>query len=126
MRVNKTITITAGTPVNIFTGGAAADPDYTDPRGHLASRVFIQMLHGAGDTFGLGYVMAGITRARVPAIANAGDVTAELAPASTTSPGGDYSDRDDANPMGGIDVNEIWVDGTNTGDTVKVSYDLKN
>lgn len=114
MRINKAVTVTAGTPVNIWTGTNSAD---TVPV--MARSVFIQMKH-AGT--GLGYVLAGISRNRTPSTSNSSDLTAELAPATATAPGGSYSDDSE---LMGIDANSIWVDGSVTGDVIIISFDLK-
>ena len=128
MRVNQTLTVASGTPINVATGMTAAQlaaAGYGPVGGPFnipdkwAKRVFIQMLHGGS---GLGYVMDGIRGGRIPASTSAGDVTAELAPASSTSPGGVYSDFD-ANPYAGINLAITWIDGSNSGDTVKTSWD---
>ena len=119
MRQNMTITIAAGTPINVVTGTSVA-PSYDTPAVY-ATRVLAQMRHGGS---GLGYVMDGISLGRIPATTNAGDVTAELTPATATAPGGDYSDWE-FNPGGGIDLRRIWIDGGNSGDTVGFSWDLK-
>lgn len=104
VRYNRTITIAAGTPVQISTTS------------RLARAVFIQMaINGSG----YGAVMAGIYNNRTPSKTASTDLTAQLAPATAAAPGGSYSD---ANPLG-IDLSTIWVDGSNTGDTVIVSYD---
>jgi hypothetical protein len=120
MRLNRLYTITAGTPINVATGltTAAAKENRLDVK-----RVFIQMAHdSAGASFDLGYVMDGIPYGRVPAAANASDITAELTPASTTQPGGNYSDSDND---AGMDAAKMWVDGLHTGDKIRVSLDVK-
>lgn len=114
MRVNTQITITAGTPVNLLTGLTTA---YTGPPVY-ASRVFIQMKHGGT---GLGYVMDGIYQ-RVPSASAASDLTAELSPASSTAPGGSYEDWDKAMDRGGVDISQIWIDGSHSTDVVLASY----
>lgn len=125
MRVNKTLTITAGTPVNIYTETSVGDPSFLDLYGKQASRVFMQMKHGGS---GLGYVMSGCAN-RVPSSANSSDVSAELQPATATAPGGTWSDPASgsfADTPSCVPVNGIWVDGSHTGDQVIVSYDLKD
>lgn len=123
MRVNLNITVVAGTPINVITGTSTAPSADSEPV--YATRVFVQMLHGGS---GIGYVMDGIAVGRVPSSSTAGDVTAELSPAQTINgvqvPGGDYSDWDQ-NVGGGIDMRKIWIDGGNSGDLIKVSYDRK-
>ena len=115
MRRNKKLTITAGTPLNVFTGTIAAGPNPVYVRS-----VSIQMATGGS---GLGYVMDGIYGGgRVPATTNEADVTMELFPATDTTPGGIYSDSAPVRDYG-LDVNAMWIDGAHTGDTVRVSYD---
>lgn len=115
MRVNKTITIGAA-PINLATGTAVAD----DGIPKRINRILIQMLPASSGS--LGYVMDGIGAQRVPSKAVAADVTAVLAAATASSPGGVYSDSD---PDGAIDLGKMWLDGDHAGDTVKVSYDLR-
>lgn len=113
-RVNRTITITAGTPVQIATVTTQCN------------RIFIQMLAGGA---GIGYVMdmSAYNPGKVPDSSVSGNLTAQLAPATNTAPGGWYTDM--ALPGQGtapIDVSRIWVDGSNSGDTVVVSCDIRN
>jgi hypothetical protein len=116
-RINQTFTIAAGTPINVASGTtttASNAPVY-------AARVFIQMLSGCSSC-GQGYVMDGINYPRVPSHSNSTDLTATLAPATSTAPGGSYSDNSLGNNGQLIDVNRLWIDGSHTGDTVVVSY----
>lgn len=132
MRINVTITVTAAGAVNVISGlnattAAGAAPSLF-PR-TMARALLIQMVHGGT---GRGYVMDGIygvqpaalTSPRIPSAAVASDVTAELAPAAATVPGGTYSDSYVLpNGAGGIDISKLWVDGSVPGDLIKVSYD---
>ena len=113
MRITRTFTIAAGTPINVVTGVATAANESDRV---YASRIFIQMLHGGS---GIGYVMDGISYGRVPVTAN--DNPIELQAATSTDPGGNYTDSDFA-PGGGVEVTKMWIDGGHTGDTVLVSY----
>lgn len=128
-RNNITLTVVAGTPINVSTGKSSAQMlalgYVTIPR-LLVNRVFVQMLLGGT---GVGYVMdgiRGITSAaeqwRVPGAAVSTDLTAQLAPATVTAPGGSYSDTDNDH---GIDLSTFWIDGASNGDTVKISYDTR-
>jgi len=132
MRVNFTVTVTAGTPVNVATAlnsvamVAAGFANGAPLPRKLVNRLFIQMIHGGS---GRGYVMDGIqgvTSAtqqwRVPDATVSTDMTAELAPATATAPGGSYGDSDNDH---GIDVSKTWVDGSNTGDKIQISIDLR-
>lgn len=116
-RFNNVFTVTTGTPTNLGTGTTTSDGIQ-----RFASRVFIQMVTGGS---GLGYVMAGILGTRVPSTSNNSDVTMELPAATSTGPGGFYSDFDPNFMGGGIDITTLWVDGANTGDKIRVSYDLR-
>lgn len=117
-RFNQLVTIVAGTPVNLATATSTV-PDITDQR--RCAKLFIQAVHGGT---GLVYVMAGIKIGRTPAASTAGDLTAELAPATAGSPGGSYSDEDPSPGGSGILLSAIWLDGAHSGDTVIVSYEL--
>lgn len=109
-RLKALITITAGTP--IFVAGG--------PERVNADRVQIQMLHG-GSGRGLVYddIPAGTAAADVAAVAGQ---PSELAPATADAPGGEYTDNAG---NGSIDLREIAVDGSNTGDQVLVNAHLK-
>lgn len=125
-RYNLLITVTAGTPIQVTAGLACPNCPL------LVDRTLIQMVHGGT---GIGYVMdlsqyfiSGSLPASVtPNHATAGQLTAELAPASATAPGGSYSDSVTGSPGGGaIDLSHIWLDGSHTGDTIIVTYKLRN
>jgi hypothetical protein len=116
MRQNTKITLTPGTPINLAV--ALSLQPHT-----MCNRVFIQMATGGT---GLGYVMGGIGGGRTPATTNANDVSAELAPATATAPGGSYADPSgvlEFSQAPAIDLTTIWVDGT-AADPVRVSVDL--
>jgi hypothetical protein len=116
MRVNKTFTVGAN-EINVATGlTTAAARENSMP----AKRVFIQMLMGGS---GLGYVMDGIPWGTVADSTVDGHVTAQLAVATATAPGGSYTDRSQT-PGADIDLSKLWVHGANSGDKIKVSYDL--
>lgn len=106
-RYKAVITITAGTP--IFVAGGLTPI--------LADRIVIQMLSG-GTGKGLVYddVPVGMLAA---AVAAGGDVAMELAPATSTSPGGSYADT------GTVDLRQIAIDGSHTGDVALVNAHLK-
>lgn len=106
VRYNRTITVTAGTSIQLTTTSR-----------YLVRAIFIQMAIGGS---GYGAVMAGIVNGRTPSKSTSGDLTAQLAPASATAPGSSYSDSNQL----GIDLSTIWVDGSNSGDTIIVSYDV--
>jgi hypothetical protein len=111
-RINQTFTIAAGTPICVGNGTGASQQTPV-----WAQRVFVQMLPGGT---GVGYIMADINFPRVPAHTNSTDLTATLAPASSTAPGGSYSDTSQS--QGTMDMARFWIDGSHTGDTVAVSF----
>lgn len=105
VRTNQTITVTSGTPIRLSST-------------HVYVReIFIQMAIGGTSA---GYVM--IVAGHTPSKSTAGDVTAQLAPATSTAPGGAYSD---SSQQADIDLYNIWVDGDHSGDTIIVSYDTR-
>jgi hypothetical protein len=113
MRINTKVTLAPGTPINV-----AAALELTD--NHMANRVSIQMATGGS---GLGYVMDGIAVGRTPATTNASDVTVELYPATSTAPGGQYSDPEaaiDFSMSPAIDLSMLWIDGAEA-DPVRIS-----
>ncbi len=128
-RVNITLTLTTNVPVNIATGlnsAAMLAKGYVTIPPLRLNELCIQMKHGGAA---LGYVMAGIrgvTSAvqqwRVPDITAVTDVTAELAPATATAPGGSWSDP--SNNQTTINGEQIWVSGT-TADQMIISYDTQ-
>lgn len=129
MRINAKFTVTASGPINIVTGLNGTQMANAAPIPRLMARsLFIQMLPGGT---GLGYVMDGIygvqangTSPRIPSAAVATDVSADLAPATASAPGGSYSDWYSLpNGAAGIQVDKTWIDGSVPGDTIKVSYD---
>lgn len=103
-RVNTTITVAAGTPVQLC---ATPIP---------ITYIKAQMRNGST---GRGYVMAGILGTRVPAAANPTDVTQEMEVASATSPGVMWEETD---LQAGMIGSQIWFDGSHTGDTIVVTY----
>ncbi len=130
MRINKTFTVTANGAINLVTGAdAVAMVTYGAVPRTMVRALIIQMKHGGT---GLGYVMDGIygvqaadgVSPRIPSAATDSDVTAELAPATATAPGGSYTDFFELpNGAAGTDVSRMWVDGAVPGDKIKVSYD---
>lgn len=117
-RVNVTVTVASGTPVNV---GAALG--FGSGEQCRAQRVFVQALPASSG--GLVYVMDGIGNGRTPSSSASIDVTAVLAAATATAPGGSYSDTADPDGPGYIDLKEFWIDGSHTTDTVKVSAYLQ-
>lgn len=112
MRINKQITITPGTPLNVVTGLAAAGLTPV-----LIDDIRIQPRKNGG-ALGVVFVMSGISPVqRVPTVA--ADLTSEIAAATATVPGGTYQDLTQNN-----DANRIWLDG-DAASVVVVSYQPK-
>ncbi len=112
-RINLKITITSGTPIQLSAF-------------HLyASEILIQ--NKSGGT-GIIQICAGIPLGTTPAAhcGTAGQLTAELAPASSTAPGGSYSDSVTIKSGTGIDLSGIWLDGGTSGDIATVSFLQQN
>jgi len=133
MRVEKLITITAGTPINVMTGLNAAQlttAGYAAATGRVPAgnfnlpktfinRIFIQMQVGAAA--GVGYVYEGISNGRTPVSGT--DASVELAAATSTVPGAPYTDTAIPRQTPDIDLSQYWIDGAHSGDTVYVSWD---
>ena len=120
MRTNRTITVAAGTPVNLATGGTTALAKGVQPM--WVSRVFIQMLVGGS---GYGIIYDGVLPGRLPNAAGSAspDVTAHLAASpSAVAPGGSYGDGDQFRDEVAIDANQIWIDGSHSGDLIAASF----
>ena len=105
----KQITVTAGTPIRLVNTRT------------MVSSLLIQMKHG-GSGLGLVYNAD-------PAIAcSAGTLVAELAPATATSPGGSYtfpSNGSATTESSGFDINYVCVDGSNSGDVLVTSWNVR-
>jgi len=122
-RRNLTVTIASGTPVQLSkVAGSGCPSTGTCP----VNRIFIQMLANGS---GLGYVMdmSSYIANTVPSSSTAGNLTAQLCAAGSGIPGCTYSDTSGAAPgSGAIDLSALWVDGSNSGDKVVISFDLRN
>lgn len=101
-QINQTITLNPGTPVRL-----AVTPT-------VCLSCSIQMKAGGTQ---LGYVFVNPVN-KPPAAANSADLSFELAPASTTAPGGQVVLE------GPIDISTVWIDGTHA-DPVLVSYNTQ-
>ena len=108
---SKVITITAGTAIRVVNNSVKV------------SSILFQMLHGGS---GLGYVLnADPTNANCNKSTAATAFVAELAPASATAPGGSAtvpSNGSATTQQGGQDLQWFCVDGSNSGDTMLVSW----
>jgi len=114
-RLNTTITITAGTPINV----AVALSAQAKVPVKSANRIFVQLdIGGTGN----GSVLSGVPVLDTPSATNAAHLTARLAPATSTAPGGSYAD---VNPQADIDLTKFWIDGSHTGDPVIVSAETR-
>ena len=109
-RKNFKITITAGTPQRV-----SATPLVVD-------RYIIQMAIG-GTGSGLICIVP-VATTPAASCATAGQLSGQLAPASATAPGGSWSDGV-SNSGGSINLQTVWVDGSNSGDVVIVSANVK-
>jgi hypothetical protein len=113
MRVNAKAVLTPGTPISVgsilgCTGVAA-----------YADRVLIQMPTGG---VGIGYILdlEAFPSTAVPAVATAGMLAGQMAPASAGSPGGSYTDFASPRDGAGINLNRLYVDGA-SADPILVS-----
>jgi hypothetical protein len=113
----RVLTVTAGTPVPLIPNASQVNPV-------IASSIFIQALHnGAGIIY--------ILNCNPQTTCSKGNATtilvAELSPASPTSPGGWFRfPSNGQNGSGGTTDVRYWqIDGTNSGDTVATSWDLR-
>jgi hypothetical protein len=111
-RVNTVITITSGTPIQVTTNKTVT-----------ADRLLIQSLTGGSGIVQICIVKPGVTPSAKGG--GSGQLAAQLAPASSTAPGGSYSDVSPASQTAGILLNTIFIDGTHSGDTVVVSYNVR-
>ena len=115
----RIITITAGTAIRLILNPTTVKPV-------LANSMLIQVQH-AGS--GLVYVLNANPQ-QTCALGNATTTeVAELAPATSTEPGGSFtfpSNGSATNGSSGFDVRYWCVDGSNSGDTVIVSWDVRN
>ncbi len=113
-RINQILTIASGTPIHL-----SAFHFYV-------SRILIQAAESASG--GIIQICTGIPIETTPAAncGTAGQLGGQLAAATSTAPGGSYSDTSDNHQGKGIDLATIWIDGAHTGDTVIVSYVQQN
>lgn len=114
-RLNYQYTLTAGSPVRIAS------------QKMLASRLLIQNIPMASG--GATIIMLGVPLATVCDSTQAAQVTAYLAPATTTSPGGSFSDPQGANgntATDSEDMQKACLDTTVTGTKVVVSFWRQN
>ncbi len=121
-RLNTTITLTPGTPIQI---SAQFNANTQAMKGTplIASRILIQMAIGGT---GVGYVMAGIAEGVTPNHSTSGDLSGQLAAATSTAPGGTYSDfASDRAGSEDIDLATIWIDGS-AADPVIVTFERRN
>lgn len=130
MRVNKQVTVTASGPLNILTGLNGTLMIHSGPVARTMCRALSIQMKAGGS--GLGYVMDGIygvqddgVSPRIPDKTQSTDVTAQIgASPSATQPGGQYGDAYVLpNGAAGVDVSRTWVDGSNNGDVITISYD---
>ena len=121
-RQNRTLTITAGTPIRLSDFVTAAVANEILPPQYVVN-FCAQMMHGGT---GLGYIMLGIPNGVTPNASTDGQLTAELAPASATSPGGFFYQNQGSfgSPLSGaVDLTRAWIDGSVTSDKMILSWD---
>jgi hypothetical protein len=87
----------------------------------LVTRLAIQCQPATGD--GLVYVFNGVPVGTTPATDTTPYIT--LAAGGTNSPSDTYSDRVDEADDFAIDLQQIWIDGSHSGDVVTVSCNRK-
>lgn len=113
-RVNRQITITAGTPTRLSIVH------------QVVNRIFIQPQAAAAG--GVIYIMDGIPEGTTPSSSTAAHVTAVLCAATATAPGCSYADPPNGggNSQTGLpDLFYVWVDGSHSTDVLVVSYDVR-
>lgn len=109
-RINKQVTVTAGTPVRVALGTTKMN------------RLFLQSRH---SNTGLIYVLMGVNPTKTCDATDATQLTAELGPGDSTHPGSSLSDPQGANgnsPSDYEDASWLCVDGTHTSDVVIISF----
>lgn len=106
----RTITVTAGTAVRIVANRT------------IVSSFLVQMATGGS---GRGYVLYKVGGDCVKGSAGT-TLVAELSPASSSGPGGSMTMPSNPDPQGGIDLSHFCTDGSNTNDTINVSWNLRN
>ncbi len=107
---SKTITVTAGTAIRVVNNSVRVDS------------ILVQMLTGGS---GRGYVLNSNPQNTCTKGAAGTAFVAELGAASATSPGASAtipSNGSAANTQGGLDLQYFCVDGSNSGDTILVSW----
>ncbi len=107
----KVVTIAAGTAARVTT------------RPTLASSLFFQAQTGGTGVIYILYAPPDIV------CSNGGAGTtliATLQPATSTAPGGNAVIPSNPDPAGGVDISGYCTDGSHTGDTVVVSFNLRN
>jgi hypothetical protein len=120
-RFNRTLTIGSG-PVRLSDGATAAVAGEVLPPQYVVN-FSAQMVHGGS---GLGYITLGAANGYTPNQANDGDLTAEIAPATSTAPGGFFYQNQQAygSPLAGtVDLARAWIGGSNPGDKMVLSWD---
>lgn len=120
MIINKQVTLTPGTSLNVAQQLGIANWQVTPV---YANSVFIQMVKGGT---GMGYVMCDIAAdtSPVPPKSTTSNVAAQLAAASSTAPGGSWTRAWAVTSGTGIPLNQLWVDG-DQADGILLSADIK-
>jgi hypothetical protein len=122
-QVNTQITVVAGTPVNLSTLVSFATRAPTTADVVYAWQLSIQMKSGST---GLGYVMDGVIigRASGPLATNVFDLSLQISPPSAGYAAPAYNKtQPQGQDRAGIKIHELWVDGSQSGDIILVSFD---
>lgn len=124
-RINKTIALTTSAVIRVWDlvtaapAGEAAQP--LPPQNCINFNA--QMQHGG--TGNLGYILLGAKPGYTPNPATNGDLSAEIAPSTSTAPGGSFYQNQSSfgSPLAGtLDLTRTYVAGS-TGDSMIVTYD---
>lgn len=111
-QISRVVTLTTGSPVRVTNNDVQA------------SSLFIQALHGGSNIV---YVLFADPNIACN-VNTAGQLVAELAPATATAPGGSFtfpSNGATQNAAGGSNMHHWCVQGTSS-DQVVISYNLRN
>ncbi len=113
-RVNRLLTVvTSGTPVEVTTN-----------RNLIADRLLIQAPLGA--TVGVGYIcVVPVGTTPHSKCSTAGELGGEIAAATSTAPGGSYSDTSPTTQTPGIQMATIWLDSDTSGTPYIISYNVR-
>jgi hypothetical protein len=128
-RFNITLTISAGSPICVggstyaTQGGTpqttAVAPTAGKPALYAPVWVNPLSIQASVGNAGVIYIMDGISYRVVPSASVSGCLTATLGAGTSTQPGSQYNDSGRL-----IDLNQLWIDGDSSGDTVTIAANL--